>query len=107
MFEKIAVIGDDITNTGFKLGGIGYTFGEENLKERLYDLEKDNFGIIFITEQIEERNRAIVEDFKKSKRGVLPLVIEIPDYKGPMGKKDTISMLIKRAIGVDLVKNEE
>lgn len=106
MVEKIAIIGDDITNTGFKLGGIGYTFGEENLKERLYELEKDNFGIIFITERIEERNRTIVEDFKRSKRGVLPLIIEIPDYMGPIGRKDRISMLIKRAIGVDLIKNE-
>jgi len=106
MVEKIAIIGDDITNTGFNLGGVGYTFGEEGLRERLYDLEKDNFGIIFITERIVEKNKSIIEDFKKSKRGILPLVIEIPDYMGPIEKEDTISMLIKRAIGVDIIKNE-
>jgi vacuolar-type H+-ATPase subunit F/Vma7 len=106
MGKKIAIIGDDVTTIGFKLGGISDTFGGEDFSERLSELTGEDFGILFITEKIAERNRETIDNFEKTKKGITPILIEIPDYLGPIEREDPISKLIKRAIGIEIVQKE-
>ncbi|RZN67982.1 MAG: V-type ATP synthase subunit F [Candidatus Methanolliviera hydrocarbonicum] len=108
MGKKIAIIGDDVTRTGFKLGGMSETFGDKDLEGILSKLAEEDFGIAFITEKIAEKNRETIDEFEKTKRSITPILIEIPDYLGPMEQReDSISKLIKRAIGVEIIQKEE
>ena len=103
---EIAIIGSDIAARGFRLGGVEKVYGDEKLGDTLKALE--DVGIVFITEEIAEKNRETIDEFEKTKRGITPILIEIPDYLGPMEQReDSISKLIKRAIGVEIIQKEE
>ncbi|RLG30662.1 V-type ATP synthase subunit F [Methanosarcinales archaeon] len=106
----IAVIGDPETAMGFRLAGVKdvyeYEDGVEDGGEvaRLLDkLAREDFAIIIINERFaaEAKNRNKIREINAKKRGVIPIIIEVPDKKGPMTKEiDEIMRLIKRAVGV-------
>lgn len=122
--SSVAVIGDIDTVTGFKLGGVKKGFIVENddeAKEILGNLIDDNsdisdnsidentrdnnekIAIIIITEKIADNIREYID--KKIGSNVLPMIIEIPDKSGPSDRtKDPMGELIKRVIGVEMVK---
>lgn len=103
--EKIAVIADSATCTGFRLSGVEATFplsggdAEAKLSEMLSD---GNLGIIIVPERLLEgcdwRLKKRVEATAK------PIVVAIPDSAGPIEQEESLSKLIKRALGVDLAK---
>jgi V/A-type H+-transporting ATPase subunit F len=106
--EKIAVIADNPTVVGFRLAGVEHTFtltgkeAEQKLSELLSD---PSYGIIIIHEKLMESI-----DWKLKKRieaTAKPIVIAIPDAGGPIEQSESISMLIKRALGLDLKKKKE
>jgi len=106
----IAVIGDPETAMGFRLAGVKdvyeYEEGVEDGGEvaRLLDkLAREDFAIIIINERFaaEAKNRNKIREINAKKRGVIPIIVEVPDKKGPMTKEiDEIMRLIKRAVGV-------
>ncbi|MCW3130090.1 V-type ATP synthase subunit F [Methanophagales archaeon] len=106
----IAVIGDPETAMGFRLAGVKdvyeYEDGVEDGGEvaRLLDkLAREDFAIIIINERFaaEAKNRNKIREINAKKRGVIPIIVEVPDKKGPMTKEiDEIMRLIKRAVGV-------
>jgi V/A-type H+-transporting ATPase subunit F len=102
----IAVIGDPETAMGFRLAGVKDVYEYEDGGEvaRLLDkLAKEDFAIIIINEKFasEARNRNKIREINAKKRGVIPIIVEVPDKKGPMMKEiDEIGRLIKRAVGV-------
>ena len=108
----IAVIGDPETAMGFRLAGVKdvyeYEDGVEDGGEvaRLLDkLAREDFAIIIINERFaaEAKNRNKIREINAKKRGVIPIIIEVPDKKGPMTKEiDEIMRLIKRAVGVSV-----
>lgn len=105
MSSDIAVIGDIDTVTGFKLGGIKegrVVESADEAKENIKNLIDNGYTIILITEKIALENRHFIE--KLTKNSALPMIIEIPDKSGPIGADDPMNDLIKRVIGVDMVK---
>ncbi|MDY6964776.1 MAG: V-type ATP synthase subunit F [Halobacteriota archaeon] len=103
----ISVIGDADTVTGFRMGGITKVNEISNGDDAapvLKDLVKDeDAAIIIITEKIAESIRSTIEDIDSKKKGVIPIIIEIPDKSGKMPREvDPLSELIRRAIGIEL-----
>jgi len=103
--EKIAVIADSSTCTGFRLAGIENTFAlsgaeaEAKISELLGD---ESFGIIVVNERMVENC-----DWRLKKRieaTAKPVVVAIPDSQGPIEQEESLAKLIKRALGVDLTK---
>ncbi|MCW3138797.1 MAG: hypothetical protein N2V76_10450 [Methanophagales archaeon] len=110
----IAVIGDRETAIGFRLAGVQAVYEvsqneEEKANETLNLLNKlvseDGVVLIIINERIaaETRVRNKIQAINENKRGVTPIIVEIPDKRGPMEQKvSEIERLIKRAVGVAL-----
>ncbi|RZN44369.1 MAG: V-type ATP synthase subunit F [Methanophagales archaeon ANME-1-THS] len=104
----IAVIGDSDTAAGFRLAGIKevYEYSSEAGEEvaRVLDkLTREAVAIIIINERIaaDARTRAKIKEINEKKKGVIPIIVEVPDKKGPMEKElDEIGQLIKRAVGL-------
>ena len=106
MESSVAVIGDIDTVTGFKLGGVkkGYDVKtEEEAENALNELMDENISVIIITEKVADNIREYIN--KKVGSKTLPMVIEIPDKSGTSDRdSDPMSELIKRVIGVEMVK---
>ena len=103
----IAVIGDPETATGFRLAGIKevyeYSDAGDDVTPVLDKLTREEFAIIIINERFAAaaKNREKIKAINAKKKGVIPIIIEIPDKKGPEEKEiDEIGLLIKRAVGV-------
>jgi V/A-type H+/Na+-transporting ATPase subunit F len=106
--EKIAVIADSATTTGFRLAGIENTFalsGQEEGEAKLSELLSDeSYGIIIVTEALLENC-----DWRLKKRveaTAKPIVVPIPGAQGPIEQEESLAMLIKRALGIDLSKKK-
>ena len=106
--EKIAVIADSATTTGFRLAGVENTFAlprQEEAEGRLSELLSDSsYGIIIVTEALLENC-----DWRLKKRveaTAKPIVVPIPDSAGPIEQSESLAMLIKRALGLDLSRKK-
>ena len=67
------------------------------------NLVKKNFSIIITTEKIGDKFRDKIE--KLASERTLPMIIEIPDKTGSIKREsDPMRELIKRVIGVEMVK---
>ncbi|MHC1636390.1 MAG: V-type ATP synthase subunit F [Candidatus Methanospirareceae archaeon] len=103
---SIAVIGDPDTATGFRLAGVKEVYECEEKEEEvvpvLERLAKEKTTIIIITERLAAKAREKIREINsKKKEEVAPIIIEIPDKRGPIEKEiDEIGRLIKRAIGI-------
>jgi len=106
MKSSVAIIGDLDTVTGFQLGGVKVSKVVETKKDAenaLDELINDEISIIIITENIADNIREYIE--KRIGSNVLPMIIEIPDKSGPSDREsDPMGELIKRVIGVEMVK---
>ncbi len=107
--NAVAVFGDPDTAAGFRLAGVEavYEFGlddeEEDIARVLDRVAREDVAIILITEKLaaEPRTREKIRDINAKKKGVRPIILEIPDKRGPMEKElDEIGRLIQRAVGV-------
>ncbi|MEM3421327.1 MAG: V-type ATP synthase subunit F [Candidatus Hadarchaeum sp.] len=105
MSYKIAVIGDLETVTGFNLAGARFAHVHTDKEKTLAKLEEflthGEIGLIFITHRVVEEigpefNRRIQE------KGLVPLVLKIPDRTGYAPERDELQELIKRTVGVEI-----
>ncbi len=102
---KISVLGDRDTVVGFQLAGVKDAHVAEEPKKALEALKaliKDkDIGMIIMSERLADKLR---EELKRLSEGrVAPLIVEIPDKKGPIEKRvDPIKELVKRAVGVEI-----
>ena len=101
--DKIIVIGDSATVTGFKLAGVSETYVAEgkDAEKRLAELlDRENAGIIIVTERIlaglDWRLKKRIEAIAK------PVVVGIPDKTGFSREAGRLNELIKRALGFEL-----
>ena len=105
---EIALIGDRHTVYGFSLSGIRKTFviddiEREKARETMKGLFNDNIGILLLTESAAESLKDILEELKRTKKGLTPIVLEIPDSSGPLvGKIDPVGELIRRTVGFEI-----
>lgn len=106
MKSSVAVIGDLDTVTGFQLSGVKVSKvveTNEDAENALDELINEEISIIIITEKIADDIREYID--KKIGSNVLPMIIEILDKSGPSGRdSDPMGELIKRVIGVEMVK---
>ena len=104
---KLAVFCDKDTAVGFRLAGLTdiYIPKENKEKDLWFELiDRDDIGIIFITEKIAESIDKYLKDFRI--RNNVPIVVEIPDKHGRKEDHvDFVSHLIKKAVGIEVSKN--
>jgi len=104
---KLGVIGDKDTVLAFKALGLS-TFpvsspdeGERALKS----MARENYAVIFITEQIADQIRGAIDKFGDD---ILPSIILIPNNQGPLGiGMQNIRSSVEKAIGVDIFFESE
>ena len=105
---KIAGICDNDTAMGLRLAGIKELFvpsGGDEVKIWNNLTDRDDIGIVFVTEQIVKDLGKHLHDYRL--RNTIPIVIEIPDKKGRREDHvDFVNHLIKKAVGIEVVKNK-
>ena len=105
---KLAALCDEDTAVGLRLAGIKETYVPKEDSAKIWKelSERDDIGIIFITEQIVEDLQRELKDFRLQNN--IPIIIEIPDKKGRLqDHMDYVSQLIKKAVGVEVVKDKK
>jgi len=104
---KLAALCDKDTAVGLQLAGIKetYVLKEDSAKIWKELSERDDIGIIFITERIAEDLQRELKDFRLQNN--IPIILEIPDKKGRLQDRvDFVSHLIKKAVGVEIGKEK-
>ena len=104
---KLAALCDKDTAVGLRFAGIKETcvLKEDSAKIWKELSERDDIGIIFITEQIVEDLQRELKDFRLQNN--IPIILEIPDKKGRLqDHADFVSHLIKKAVGVEISKEK-
>jgi len=105
---EIALIGDIHTVHGFRLAGIRKAFlidemKNQNKREIIKGLFDDDIGILLVTEKVYKELRDELEEANRFKKGIMPIVLEIPDSSGPLEDKiDPMRELIKRTVGFEI-----
>jgi|LGOV01.1.fsa_nt_gb V/A-type H+-transporting ATPase subunit F len=85
---KIFVLADPETYLAFALAGIegqAVHSGAEVLP-LLESLDRKEIGLVLITERLAEKNREVIDRILLEHGG--PLILEIPDTKGPAFRKE-------------------
>jgi V/A-type H+-transporting ATPase subunit F len=97
------VIGDEDAVLGFGLVGVAGAVVRSQAQAReafSTALEQTDIGIIIITERIADLIRPQVDRFVFTRN--FPLIVEIPDRKGPLTGKPGIREMVNQAIGIKL-----
>lgn len=101
---KIAVLGDRDSVFGFSCLGIDVFFAQNATEgeEILKTLTQNKYGIIYITEELEELMRDSVEKFQFSS---IPAIIPIPGIRGNTGYgMSHLQTAVKKAVGSNILK---
>jgi len=100
---KIGVIGDRESILGFKAVGLDVfpTDDPEEAKKTLKRIAKEDFAIIYITEQLYQFMMDEVDEYTDSR---LPAIIPIPGKDGTLGIGMTsVKKSVERAVGADIL----
>lgn len=105
---ELIVIGDENTQTGFKLAGVKRTYPGDEARNHLEKLlQESTVGVLLINERYAEENREILNRVKKEKKKLTPIIVEIPDHTGPIKRAiDPLQELIRRALGAQIEEEE-
>ena len=99
---KIAVLGDRDSVLGFKALGLDIfpVEGAEDARHTLHKLAKEDYAIVYVTEQL----AAVIQaDIDRYKTNVTPAVILIPGKSGSLGLgAQALQSAIERAVGADI-----
>jgi len=99
---KIAVLGDRDSVLGFKALGLDVFFpeGTEEARSTLHRLARENYAIIYITEQL---SQALSGDIARYKAQPSPAVILIPGRGGSLGLgSQALHSAVEKAVGADI-----
>jgi V/A-type H+-transporting ATPase subunit F len=97
------IIGDEDAVLGFGLVGVEGTVATSAAQAReafTTVLDQSDIGIIIITERLADLIRPQVDQFIFTRS--FPLIVEIPDRKGPLAGKPGIREMVNQAIGIKL-----
>jgi len=100
---KIGVIGDRESILGFKAVGLEVFPCDEaaEAKKILKKIAKEDFAIIYITEQLYQYMDEEIEEYRDLR---LPAVIPIPNKDGSLGIGMTsVKKSVERAVGADIL----
>ena len=98
---KTMVIADEDTVLGFSLAGVqGMVVATAEETRRAFEeaTHQDDIGILLLTERIANTIRDTVDTWIIG--GGQPLIVEIPDSRGPIEERRTPHEFVKSAIGV-------
>lgn len=101
--HKIAVIGDKDSVLAFRALGVHvFTAIEGNDARKIVDkLAKDEYGIIFITEQLAQE---IPDTIQRYNNHVIPAIILIPSNRGSLNiGMDNINKNVEKAVGSNIL----
>ena len=104
---KIAGICNKDIAVGLRFAGVQELYvPDENAVNIWKELsERDDIGVVFVTEEIAENIGKHLNEYRL--RNTLPIIVEIPDKKGRRTDRvDYISHLIKKAVGIEISKDE-
>lgn len=100
---KYYVIGDQDTVLGFRMVGVeGRTAESETEAGRVFEeaLKEGDIGVIIITERTADLIRPRVNEYLY--REQFPLILEIPDRRGPVEGRPGMREIVNAAIGISL-----
>lgn len=100
---KYSIIGDEDTVLGFGIVGVlGYVATTpEEVKEAFDTVIQDKqIAIIIMTETVADMIRSIVDKYLFTES--FPLIVEVPDRKGPKPGRPGIKDMVNAAIGIKL-----
>lgn len=103
---KIGVIGEKDAVLGFKVLGFSVfpVENKEQARKTLDELAKDNYAVIYITEQTAVN---IADEIEKYRESRFPAVITIPGIQGSLGiGMQGIKKCVEKAVGADILFNE-
>jgi V/A-type H+-transporting ATPase subunit F len=103
---KLIAFCDKDTAVGLRLAGIKEIFIPEDNEVKIWNeiTDREDVGIIFITEKIAESISKYLKDFRL--RNNIPIILEIPDKTGRSKEHvDFVSHLIKKAVGIEVKKS--
>ena len=100
---KIAVMGDRDSVLGFKALGLEVcpvADGEEG-RRALHRMAKENYAIIYVTEQLAVQ---IPNEIEKYKDALTPAIILIPGREGSIGLgQSALKAAVERAVGTNIL----
>ena len=102
---RLAALCDKDTAVGMRLAGVNDLFipNDNTLDVWNKITERDDIGILFITEKIAEDLGKYLKEFRI--RNNIPIIVEIPGKKGRISDHvDFVSHLIKKAVGIEVNK---
>ena len=100
---KIAVLGDLDSVLGFKALGLEVcpVSGTEEGRAALHRLAKENYAIIYMTEQLASQ---LKQDVARYQDALTPAIILIPGKEGSLGiGMENIKTAVERAVGADIL----
>jgi V/A-type H+-transporting ATPase subunit F len=100
---KIAVLGDRDSVLGFRALGLEVFPVEETAEGRqtLHRLAKDQYAVIYITEQLASQLTADIDRYKDD---MTPAIILIPGKSGSLGLgASALQSAVERAVGADII----
>ena len=102
--DKIAVIGDRDTVTGFRVVGVSecsVPSSPEEARDSLYRYFRDpTMGLVMITEPLAAEVEDTIVELSQSP---VPVILLIPDRDGTTGAYETVlKELIRRAVGIEI-----
>ena len=100
---KIAVLGDRDSVLGFKALGLDTHFVEttEEARASLHRLAKEDYAIIYITEQLASQ---LESELARHKDSLTPAIILIPGREGSMGLGlSALNAAVERAVGTNIL----
>ncbi len=104
---KIVVVGTRDVVNGFRLAGIKDAYECEDpwkAKEILQEIKDMNdVAIVIIPRTLSSEIRDFINEWK-SEKGIYPVILEIPDKKEVEEFEDPMREIVKRAIGIDILK---
>jgi len=104
---RIVAIGDLDFIAGFQLAGVKDVFEAEdawkakNAMEMVKEMR--DVAIVIIQRRFARENRDFIEEWK-AKKGIYPIILELPDHREKGEYDDPMRDVIKRAIGIDMMK---
>ena len=100
---KIAVMGDKDSVLGFKALGLEVCPVEspEEGRAALHRMAKDNYAIIYMTEQLAAK---LPQEVARYKDALTPAIILIPGKEGSLGiGMANVKTAVERAVGADIM----
>ena len=100
---KIAALGDLDSVLGFKALGLEVcpAATPEEARAALHRMAKENYAIIYITEQLAAKLSQEIERYKDS---LTPAIILIPGKEGSLGiGMANVKTAVERAVGADIL----